>query len=439
MSDKKESKKRLRQARETSDGSVDVLCFACRRTADTTKQMGLAAFFAKPAARAEQAATSNGDTPLTTQLQCSKCKRPMDKHKLAARGGNGGAPSSSGSRVLPQIARLRQYQRLSAEQGMAFAMQESAATALMREPCIACGVPAPTEGHGLTRLRVWPDGLSRPARGGFMGPFHSSNVAACCGTCNLMKGYRRVRGFVEAARHIATHRARAASGEDFGLYPHRFRNNISKRSRSGYISASSTHTKTHAMSNETFNRITARPCRYCGKPSDPPRHYNGLDRLDSACRVYTEATCDSCCGDCNMMKYTYTEAFFIAHCVAVARHNVGVTSWPGDAADDDDDPEDAGDEGQDEPGGECAEAADEAPSHTQPRPTMLAWDSWEDDEHDALLDDELAEHAPEGTEGFGGSLAPSGLADGAAGHATSPPAPAATANPFAAFEFRETG
>jgi hypothetical protein len=40
-----------------------------------------------------------------------------------------------------------------------------------------------------------------------------------------MKGYRRVRGFIEAARHIATHRASAASGEDYGLYPRRFRNN----------------------------------------------------------------------------------------------------------------------------------------------------------------------------------------------------------------------
>ena len=284
----KDSKKRLRQAREATDGSVEVLCFACRRTADTTKQVGLAAFFTKPAA------TGGDELPPSTMLRCAKCRRQMDKHQLAVRGGSGGAPSSSGSRVLPQIARLRQYQRLSTEQGMAFAMQESVATALMRLPCIACGALAPTEGHGLTRLRVWPDGLARPARGGFMGPFHLSNVAPCCGTCNLMKGYRRVRGFIEAARHIATHRASAASGEDYGLYPRRFRNNVSKRSRSAYISASSTHTKTHAMSNETFNRITARPCRYCGKPSDPPRHYNGLDRLDSACRVYTAETCDRC-------------------------------------------------------------------------------------------------------------------------------------------------
>ena len=52
-----------------------------------------------------------------------------------------------------------------------------------------------------------------------------------------------------------------------------------------------------------------------------------------------------------MMKYTYTEAFFIGHCVAVAKHNVGVTSWPGDVDDDEEETDD-----HDEPGREVAEA-----------------------------------------------------------------------------------
>ena len=121
--------------------------------------------------------------------------------------------SSGGtSRVLPQIARLRQYQRIAAEQRVPFAIPEHAAAAIMREPCTACGVAAPIEGHGLTRLRVWPEGLSRPDRGGFMGPYAPANLAPACSTCNLMKGCRSVRGYVEAARHIATHR----SARDFG-------------------------------------------------------------------------------------------------------------------------------------------------------------------------------------------------------------------------------
>ena len=145
------------------------------------------------------------------------------------------------------------------------------------------------------------------------------------------------------------------------------------------------------------------------------------------------ATCDSCCGDCNMMKYTYTEAFFIAHCVAVAKHNVGVTSWPGDVDDDEEETDD-----HDEPGREVAEAgracgeaeeADDEPAvdrSTRLKPTVLAWDSWEgDDPKDTLLDDvdELAveEDAPdEGDPGSGEREAP------------------AVPNPFAEFEFRES-
>lgn len=172
--------------------------------------------------------------------------------------------------------------------------------------------------------------MAPPSKGGFMGPFHPDNLATACGassrqlvfvgrrpntstthawdtprlgTCNLMKGARRIRGYVEACRHIATHRG----GHDYGRYPHRFRNNTSKRSRSSYVTASSTHSKTHALSNESFNAITARPCHYCGKESDPPRHHNGLDRLDSSLRVYTEESVVSCCGDCNVMKYTWSE------------------------------------------------------------------------------------------------------------------------------------
>ena len=247
----------------------------------------------------------------------------MEKRKPA-----GNLPSSSNSRVLPQIARIRAYQRVASEQGVPFAIAESQAAAMMRQPCIACGTPAPTEGHGLTRLRIWPAGLERPSRGGFMGPFHADNLATACSFCNLAKGYRRVRGYVEACRHIATYRG--GTGEDFGLYPTRFRNNVSKRSRSCYISASSTHSKTHSLTNEQFNAIVSQPCRYCGKASDPPRHYNGLDRIDNSVRVYNEETCCACCGDCNVLKYVHSEEAFIAKCVAVARHNVGVDAFPGD-------------------------------------------------------------------------------------------------------------
>ena len=47
---KPQQRKRHRQAAEI-DGVVQVLCFTCRRAKDTTRQAGLASFFAPAAAR----------------------------------------------------------------------------------------------------------------------------------------------------------------------------------------------------------------------------------------------------------------------------------------------------------------------------------------------------------------------------------------------------
>ena len=174
-------KQKLRQANETREG-VAVLCFSCRRTADSTKQQGIASFFSRPAAEKPTAppVASAMATPAGATRQCSKCLRLMEQ-PTADR--SGGGPSASKSRVLPQIARIRSYQRVAEQQGVPFALSESAAAAMMREACVMCGAAAPTEGHGLTRLRVWPGGMTplsaeeKVQRGltrgaGFMGPFH---------------------------------------------------------------------------------------------------------------------------------------------------------------------------------------------------------------------------------------------------------------------------
>lgn len=89
----------------------------------------------------------------------------------------------------------------------------------------------------------------------------------------------------------------------YGHFPDCFRNNTSKRSRSSYL----TDSKTHSLSNAEFDEIVSGPCHYCGKASNPPFHYNGLDRLDSTNRVYNTKTCVSCCGTCNVCKWRYTE------------------------------------------------------------------------------------------------------------------------------------
>lgn len=298
--------KTYHQARESA-GIVDVLCFKCRRTPGKCTQSTIFG-----------SAAPSG-------LFCSRCRRPLETT----------AGPKKTITTPPQVTRLKAYKRLATQNGVPFALTDSQAFAIMRQDCVGCGARPGPDLHGLSRLRDWTGFDPSTARKGFMGPFSLRNVVPACATCNLMKGYRSIASFVEACRTIATRR----TGDDFGSFPGRFRNNISKRSRSAYITQSSTHTKTHALTNKQFNAIVACPCHYCGKPSDPPRHYNGLDRLENNDRVYTVDTVVSCCGDCNVMKYKHSESFFVDHCTKVALHHVG-TQFEHDDEDDDVEPED---------------------------------------------------------------------------------------------------
>ncbi len=74
---------------------------------------------------------------------------------------------------------------------------------------------------------------------------------------------------------------------------------------------------------QEYQAITEKACHYCGKKSDPPRHYNGLDRLDSTIRVYDTQTCVAACGTCNVAKFRFSVSEFLDQCykVAVFQHS----------------------------------------------------------------------------------------------------------------------
>ncbi|CAE7331656.1 unnamed protein product [Symbiodinium pilosum] len=322
-------KPKYRQAKE-EDSSVEVLCFSCRRAQDNSIQLSMATFFKKvhDEALPTTIVIDLEEPPSIDPSVCSRCRRQL-RHKLPTY--KAPADAMRGSGELPQLQRLRTYRRTADRQGVPFTISERSACALMRRPCFGCGVPAPLRGHGLTRLRIWPAGVAKPDRSGFMGPYCEENLAPACTMCNMMKGHRRISGFVECCRHIAT---KHTEGEQFGEYPHRFRDNVSRRSRSCYISQSSTHTKTHSLTNEQFNAIVSEPCFYCGKEPRKPKtngpedrgHFNGLDRLDSENRVYAKETTVAACGDCNIMKYRWELQEFLEQCRQVARFHKGTAS-----------------------------------------------------------------------------------------------------------------
>ncbi|CAK9003786.1 Uncharacterized protein R423 [Durusdinium trenchii] len=312
----------LATQRDEADEVVEVLCFSCRRAKDNRIQKSMTSFLKKAAFDLAEVIDLDADEPTDPSI-CARCRRPLWKKNPELKP----TPDAlRGSGELPQLQRLRAYRRTAERQGVPFTISEKTACAMMRSPCIACGAAAPLRGHGLTRLRrvaALPG-----ARKGFMGPYSEENLAPACTMCNMMKGYRRLRAFVECCRHIAT---KHTEGEDFGEYPHRFRDNVSKRSRSCYISQSSTHTKTHSLTNEQFNAIVAQRCFYCHKEPRKPKsygpedrgHFNGLDRLDSKNRVYMAETSVAACGDCNIMKYRWDLEEFLQHCREVARFHHG--------------------------------------------------------------------------------------------------------------------
>jgi len=332
----KASGKKYRQAKEAHDGGeVEVLCFKCRRSKDTTKQMSVMSFFKKAALPPKDDSASfvdlvsddahPTDAAAKGVVVCAKCRRPMVEKAVF----DPTQDTLKGAGAMPHLQRLRNYERVAKQSGVPFMLTEKEACAMMRSDCVACGAPAPQRGHGLTRLRRWPEGIERLRHPkAFMGPFVAENVATACTMCNMMKGYRKIPSLVEMCRHIAS---KHTPGEHFGEYPHRFRDNVSKRSRSSYITNSTTHTKTHAITNEEFNKVTGEKCFYCHKEprkvgtlgSKDRGHYNGLDRLDSSNRLYTVHTVVACCGDCNMMKYRWTLDIFLDHCRQIARFNEG--------------------------------------------------------------------------------------------------------------------
>eukprot|EP00971_Amphidinium_carterae_P233448 4633199-Amphidinium_carterae.1 len=334
--------KKLRQAEETIGGEgkveVQILCPQCRRDASTKRQMTLVEATQKasrPEADGEavivldevvqdplhpkdikpsqqEAAGTLGSPSMAT---CGRCRRSLVIQHLSV-GKEKRVATVAG---CPLKRRLKQYKAQAQQTSAKWELADDEAFAFMRRPCVLCGAPPDLErGHpnGLTRLRT-----DKACFG--MGPYAAGNVATACTTCNMVKGIHTLKEARQICRHIATARGLG----DFGRFPRRFRDNISRKSRSSYIGDTSRKSrkgtpaaKTHCLSNEQFKEIVSKPCHYCGKESDPPRHYNGLDRLDNSLRLYTAENVVSCCSTCNMAKGRFTEDVFLEHCRLISLH-----------------------------------------------------------------------------------------------------------------------
>lgn len=329
-------KKKLRQALESfgSGGcvEVEVLCPQCRRDGENKRQMSLSEMFGGKAASSKAPVDLTGEPADVDPTVCRRCRRSLVVDHMTVGKARKKVPTG-----CVFTTRLKGYKRNAVETKAQWHLTDAEAMALMRQPCALCGVKPDLEAgrlNGITRLRAIAGSFG-------MGPYQSNNVATACTVCNSLKGVNTLIGAQEVCRTIATHRGLGA----FGAFPERFRNNISRKSRSSYLGdtarkpGGTVASKTHCLSNADFARIVAQPCHYCGKATDPPKHYNGLDRLDNSLRVYTMENAVSCCSTCNMAKGKFAEAHFLDHCRIVAQKAVEDgpapgPSWPAGASQD---------------------------------------------------------------------------------------------------------
>jgi hypothetical protein len=201
----------------------DILCKQCRKKCREQKsgallrQESLSRFFSSTASSTNTAALApppplptaagGGEGASASQLKsetskiesddvsegkfliCGQCRRPMQEKALQ--------PGPRKYSACPFITRLRGYQRVAKEKAVVFELKDSEAAAMMRLPCAMCGLAAPIDGNGITRLGKTTERS--------MGPYNSDNCMPCCSRCNLMKGCHGHESFVEICRHIATH------------------------------------------------------------------------------------------------------------------------------------------------------------------------------------------------------------------------------------------
>ena len=116
-------------------------------------------------------------------------------------------PNNAG--VINQI--ILQYKHHARDRGIEFLLSRDEVDAILRLPCHYCGVV----GGNLKRSKNCPEGFRYNGidRIDSAQPYTPSNVAPCCGVCNIAKGTRSRDDFLSWADRITNHQAAQWGGQ----------------------------------------------------------------------------------------------------------------------------------------------------------------------------------------------------------------------------------
>lgn len=199
--------------------------------------------------------------------------------------------------------KVQGYKRFAEGRGFTWELSDEQATMLFQQICVYCGKkPVDGSGNGINRV-------DNSIRG-----YVLSNSVTACAICNFIKLDYSVEDFVKICKTIASHRGLIAEKVS---YLDVFRNSPTPKSYRQY--ANGTH-RVMALDKPTFDVLLLGDCFYCGKPNDPPHHFNGIDRIDSKNRKYELGNVLTCCKTCNTLKWSFTQEEFFHHVRNVAEY-----------------------------------------------------------------------------------------------------------------------
>lgn len=276
---------------------------------------------------------------------CERCESPVEPGTDLCGRCVDEANASARSRVNGKYEEKIAFYRSYAEgRGLSWHFSNEEAVTMLQQSCALCG----NGGGCIARLSQGNYELSQRFFSCVVSFFSSmkrpSNCFPACAVCNLVRLDYSPRDYAQMCKTIATHCGLVSQK---WFFPDSFRDSPTPKTYRMYAQGTN---RIMAMDKvgeallmfflafshgcqATFDTLLLQDCFYCGKRNDPPRHYNGVDRIDSSnrsyelCkRVFLSKFCFyslignvvTCCKSCNSLKWSFSRDFFLQHARRVA-------------------------------------------------------------------------------------------------------------------------
>ena len=277
------------------------LCFSDKGLTSCGKMLDPSEFYLKK--------RKDGSESLSDVCRSCKVDRKLEKTLLRSNSNHDNQDDVFSKKIAG-------YRRYAVERGFAWKLTDIECIMLFQQNCVYCNAKPGVEGNCINRKTTE------------IKAYIIENSVTACSICNFVKLDHSVEKYVKICKTIASYKGLI---EEKISYPEVFADSKSKKAykvRDGQ----SVHLFSHFVKQQyanntnrimvvdkpTFEVLLLGDCYYCGKKNDPPKHYNGIDRIDNKNRKYELNNTVTCCKTCNTLKWSMEVNDFLKHVKKVA-------------------------------------------------------------------------------------------------------------------------